>query len=81
MELSAGIQASLAGRYASALFDLASEAGTVTAVEGDLDRLAGPRPPALVALIDRRPALPWAVALLAFWVVSTRIGIGERLEA
>ena len=39
MELSAGIKASLAGRYASALFDLASEAGTVTAVEGDLDRL------------------------------------------
>ena len=40
MELSAGIQASLAGRYASALFDLASEAGTVTAVESDLDTLA-----------------------------------------
>ena len=40
MELSAGIQASLAGRYASALFDLASEAGTVTAVESDLERLA-----------------------------------------
>lgn len=40
MELSAGIKASLAGRYASALFDLASEAGTVTAVESDLDRLA-----------------------------------------
>lgn len=39
MELSAGIQASLAGRYASALFDLASEAGTVTAVEADLDTL------------------------------------------
>ncbi len=39
MELSAGIQASLAGRYASALFDLASEAGTVTAVEADLDKL------------------------------------------
>ena len=39
MELSAGIRASLAGRYASALFDLASEAGTVTAVENDLDRL------------------------------------------
>ncbi|MGX7894851.1 F0F1 ATP synthase subunit delta [Tsuneonella sp. HG222] len=39
MELSAGIQASLAGRYASALFDLASEAGTVTAVESDLARL------------------------------------------
>ena len=40
MELSAGIQASLAGRYASALFDLASEAGTVTAIESDLDRLS-----------------------------------------
>lgn len=40
MELTAGIKASLAGRYASALFDLASEAGTVTAVENDLDSLA-----------------------------------------
>ena len=40
MELSAGIQASLAGRYASALFDLASEAGTITAVESDLETLA-----------------------------------------
>ncbi len=40
MELSAGIKASLAGRYASALFDLASEAGTVTTVESDLDNLA-----------------------------------------
>ena len=39
VELSAGIKASLAGRYASALFDLASEAGTVTAVESDLERL------------------------------------------
>jgi len=39
VELSAGIQASLAGRYAAALFDLASEAGTVTAVESDLGRL------------------------------------------
>ncbi len=39
MELSAGIKASLAGRYASALFDLASDAGTVTAVESDLASL------------------------------------------
>ena len=39
MENSGGITASLAGRYASALFDLASEAGTVSAVEGDLERL------------------------------------------
>ncbi|MHA7819442.1 MAG: F0F1 ATP synthase subunit delta [Erythrobacter sp.] len=40
MEISAGIQASLAGRYASALFDLASENGTVTAVETDLEKLS-----------------------------------------
>ncbi|MBD2841304.1 F0F1 ATP synthase subunit delta [Erythrobacter rubeus] len=39
MDISAGIQASLAGRYASALFELASEAGTVTAVESDLAKL------------------------------------------
>jgi F-type H+-transporting ATPase subunit delta len=39
VDISAGIQASLAGRYASALFELASEAGTVTAVESDLDSL------------------------------------------
>jgi F-type H+-transporting ATPase subunit delta len=39
VDISAGIQASLAGRYASALFDLASENGTVTVVESDLDAL------------------------------------------
>ncbi|WBY16199.1 F0F1 ATP synthase subunit delta [Erythrobacteraceae bacterium WH01K] len=39
MEISAGIQASLPGRYASALFDLAAEDGVVTAVESDLDKL------------------------------------------
>jgi len=39
VEFSAGIQASLAGRYAVALFDLASEAGIITAVESDLEKL------------------------------------------
>ena len=39
MDISAGIQASLAGRYAAALFELASENGTVTAVERDLETL------------------------------------------
>lgn len=39
MENSGGITASLQGRYASALYDLASEQGTVTAVESDLDTL------------------------------------------
>lgn len=40
MDISAGIKASLAGRYASALFDLASENGKVTPVESDLATLA-----------------------------------------
>lgn len=40
MEISAGIRSSLAGRYASALFDLASEAGNVSVVETDLEKLA-----------------------------------------
>lgn len=36
---SGGITASLQGRYASALFDLASEHGSVSAVENDLEKL------------------------------------------
>ncbi|MEO6042194.1 MAG: F0F1 ATP synthase subunit delta, partial [Croceibacterium sp.] len=56
MELSAGIKASLAGRYASALFDLASEAGTVTAVESDLASLdAGLRESAELRALIRNP--------------------------
>lgn len=53
MDVSAGIQASLSGRYASALFELASEAGTVTAVESDLGTLAAAlrESPELSALI------------------------------
>jgi F-type H+-transporting ATPase subunit delta len=39
VENSSGITASLQGRYASALFDLASENGTVSAVETDLENL------------------------------------------
>lgn len=40
MEHSGGITASLAGRYASALYDLAKERDLVAAVEGDLATLA-----------------------------------------
>jgi F-type H+-transporting ATPase subunit delta len=40
VDISAGIQASLAGRYASALFELAAENGSVTAVESDLEGLS-----------------------------------------
>jgi F-type H+-transporting ATPase subunit delta len=39
VEHAAGITASLQGRYASALFDLAREQNAVTAVEADLDQL------------------------------------------
>lgn len=39
VENSGGIKASLQGRYASALFDLASEAGKVSVVESDLENL------------------------------------------
>ncbi|WP_088307579.1 F0F1 ATP synthase subunit delta [Novosphingobium sp. B 225] len=39
MDNSGGITASLQGRYASALFDLASEGGKVAAVESDLNAL------------------------------------------
>lgn len=52
MDISAGIQASLAGRYASALFDLASENGKVSAVEKDLGTLAA----ALAESADLRAA-------------------------
>jgi len=56
VELSAGIKASLAGRYASALFDLASEAGTVSAVEDDLEKLATAlRESAELAALIRNP--------------------------
>ena len=39
MEISGGITASLAGRYAAALFELASENGVVSTVESDLEKL------------------------------------------
>ncbi|WP_296677693.1 F0F1 ATP synthase subunit delta [Novosphingobium sp.] len=39
MENSGGITASLQGRYASALYDLASEQAAVTVVEADLEKL------------------------------------------
>lgn len=41
MEISGGITASLAGRYASALYDLAKEQNAVAAVESDLETLSG----------------------------------------
>ena len=75
MELSAGIKASLAGRYASALFDLASEAGTVSAVESDLERLDA----ALGELAELR-ALIRNPEVSRSQIASVMAGIGEHLE-
>jgi F-type H+-transporting ATPase subunit delta len=76
VENSGGITASLQGRYASALFDLASESGVVTAVEGDLDRLdqALRETPDLVALI-RNPEIGRGAAGRAIGAVGEVLGL------
>ncbi|MGN3973568.1 F0F1 ATP synthase subunit delta [Tsuneonella sp. SYSU-LHT278] len=78
MDISAGIQASLAGRYASALFELASEAGTVTAVESDLDTLAA----ALAESADLRalttnPEIGRKAQGAAIEAVATALGLSD----
>ena len=81
MELSAGIQASLAGRYASALFDLASEAGTVTAVESDMEKLqaALAESPELKTLTTS-PRVGRSQAEKALWGVSAIMGLTELTQ-
>lgn len=78
MDISAGIQASLAGRYASALFDLASEAGTVSAVESDLETLAQAlaESPDLKA-VTTNPQLSRAEQGGALAAVANAIGLSE----
>ncbi|HEU4650743.1 MAG TPA: F0F1 ATP synthase subunit delta [Croceibacterium sp.] len=75
MELSASIKASLSGRYASALFELASESGNVTAVETDLEKLerALAESAELRALI-RNPEISRRALGQVF------AGLGEQLE-
>ncbi|WP_336986948.1 F0F1 ATP synthase subunit delta [Altererythrobacter aquiaggeris] len=78
MDISAGIQASLSGRYAAALFELASEAGTVTAVESDLDKLhtALGESDELAALIHN-PEVSRGAAEKAMWGVGALLGTSE----
>ena len=78
MDNSAGIQASLAGRYAAALFDLASEAGTVTAVESDLETLAQAlaESPDLLALTTN-PQIGRGAQGAAIEAVSAMLGTSE----
>ena len=81
METSAGIQASLAGRYASALFDLASENGTVTAVETDLDKLeTGLSESSELALLTTSPKVSRDAANKALWGVSAIMGLSELTQ-
>lgn len=81
MENSAGIQASLPGRYASALFDLASESGTVTAVESDLEKIeaALAESPELRSLTTN-PQISRTASEKALWGVSALLGISELTQ-
>lgn len=81
METSAGIQASLAGRYASALFDLASENGTVTAVETDLDKLeTGLSESSELAMLTTSPKVSRDGAKKALWGVSAIMGLSDLTQ-
>ena len=81
MDISAGIQASLAGRYASALFDLASENGTVTAVESDLDKVeAALAESSELAAVTTNPKVSRGEAQKALWGVSALLGVSELTQ-
>ena len=81
MEISTGIKASLAGRYASALFDLASEAGTVTAVESDLDKLeAGLAESNELKMLTTNPRVTRSQAEKALWGVAAIMGLSELTQ-
>ncbi|MBX7482518.1 F0F1 ATP synthase subunit delta [Qipengyuania qiaonensis] len=81
MDISAGIQASLAGRYASALFDLASENGTVTSVESDLEKLETALAESVeLAAVTTNPKVSRADAQKALGGVSTVLGVSELTQ-
>lgn len=73
---SSGITASLQGRYASALFDLASENGNVSAVESDLEKInqALRESPELAGLI-RNPQISRDAAGNALEAVGQILGL------
>lgn len=78
MENSGGIKASLQGRYASALFDLASENGTISAVESDLEGIgqAIKESPEFAALI-RNPQVSREAAAGAINGVAGVLGVSQ----
>ena len=77
MENSGGIKASLQGRYASALFDLASENGSVTTVESDLDKIGQAlRESDDLAGLIRNPQVSREAAGKAMEAVADVLGLG-----
>jgi F-type H+-transporting ATPase subunit delta len=75
VENSGGIKASLQGRYASALFDLASENGSVSAVENDLDNLGQAlRESDELAALIRNPQISREAAAKAIEAVAGVLG-------
>ena len=78
MDSSGGITASLQGRYASALYDLASEQGFVSAVEADLDHLGEAiRGSADLAALIRNPQISRDAAAKATDAVAALLGISQ----
>ena len=78
MENSSGITASLQGRYAAALFDLASEQGFVTAVESDLEKLGEAiSGNADLAALIRNPQVARDAAAKAMDGVAGVLGLSE----
>ena len=45
---------------------------------GLAERAPNAAPPRAVAFLRRAPTVPWLVALVAFWAVSTQLGIGDE---
>ena len=78
VENSGGISASLQGRYASALFDLASEGGSVSAVEADLDSLGeAVRQSGDLAALIRNPRVTREAAAKAIDAVAGVLGLSQ----
>lgn len=78
MENSGGIKASLQGRYASALFDLASENGVVTAIEADLEKLgAALRESDEFTALIRNPQISREAAGKAVDAVAALLGLSD----
>lgn len=78
MEISGGITASLAGRYASALYELANEQGFVAAVESDLEKLSvALRESADLAALVRNPLVSRDAAAKAIDGVAGLLGLSQ----